>query len=202
MIHQELNALCNKLSAEKGIYEAAAINAENELRLAEADKEALDVACAFIIQVTQDIQKRVKVMLDGTVNHAAEAIGFDRRFEFTFATSRDKTVVEPKLYKGDYELGSLLSADSGGLAEILALAIRMSFIVLAKRRRFIYLDEDFTGIDRKRLPIACTLLRELSDKLGVQLVINTHLVDLADLSTTTVTTGMKKDGEWERCYAQ
>lgn len=189
--------LCRE--SELNLYTGQMQEATNTVTTAVKDKAAVEEAMAFVLAVTQRIQKQVKAMLDTAVNHAAAVVHFDRTFTFEFSTSRDKTIVTPILSKNGKELGSMLGSDSGGLAEVLALAVRVSFIVLSQKRRFVFLDEDFTGIDRERLPITRALLKELSQKLNVQIVLNTHLSQLSDMGDSTITMKAVKEGEWEKC---
>jgi hypothetical protein len=199
LMPEALEDLVKEKVVERRIAEEMLEARQKALAMAEEEQQAVLSAIEFALSVTGDLQSRVKVMLDSAVNHAAEAIGFDRRFEFAFSVSHDKTVVTPTLYKGEYELGDMLSADSGGLSEVLALAIRASFLVLAKRRRFVYLDEDFTGVDDVRLSLTRELLQELSEKLDTQIVLNTHIPQLTELGSTVINLSAVKQAGWEKC---
>ena len=106
---------------------------------------------------------------------------FDDPYEFRieFRSLRGKTQADLKFYKGDEEYDPMESA-GGGVLDVASFALRLACLVLQKGkvRPILFLDEPFKFVSKNYLPRVASLLEELSNKLGIQIVQVTHLEDL------------------------
>jgi len=152
---------------------------EEKRNLKQAEKELEDTKEAQSItqQVAQIIQQQAHKKIEGVVTKCLEAVfGDEYGFKIRFDRKRGKTEANLLLLKHDHEIEDVLNADSGGVIDTAALALRLSCIVLAKPhlRRIIIMDEPFRNLDIQNRERIRVLLEKLSKDFKVQFIIVTH----------------------------
>lgn len=73
-----------------------------------------------------------------------------------------------------------MSASGGGVIDVAAFALRLACLLLAtpRPRRLLVLDEPFRFVSAKYRPKIRALLLQLSEELGVQIILVTHITEL------------------------
>ena len=84
-------------------------------------------------------------------------------------------------------------ASGVGAMDVAAFALRVASwsMQTPKRRNVIILDEPFKYLDKARQPQASQMLKEISDRLGIQFIIVTHESTLAEYADKTFTVGIR-----------
>jgi len=125
--------------------------------------------------VQQNLQKRIN-----TIVQMALDIVFDNppKFEMLIAQRRGKTEVDI-LTNGLKPIDS----DGGGVIDIITFALRSALWSIRPNRKTFILDEPFRNLSRNLLPRASEMVKTMSDKLGLQIIMVTHHTtddDIAD----------------------
>jgi DNA repair exonuclease SbcCD ATPase subunit len=97
-------------------------------------------------------------------------------FRIDFRRKRGRTEANLILLKDGYEIEDALNADSGGVVDVAAFALRLACIVLAKPslERIIIMDEPFRNLDQQNRESVRMLLEELALDFKIQFIIVTH----------------------------
>ncbi len=147
--------------------------------------EGLNIEAAQVIiqQVSRETQEQLKFHIESIVSMALEAV-FDEPYKFKvlFEIKRNQTEAVCK-FERDGELIDPMTATGGGAVDVASFALRVTLWSLGKTRSTIILDEPFRFVSQDLQPRAGALIKELSDKLGIQFIVVTHsqiMVDAAD----------------------
>ena len=183
-----INNLRQKLEHKKGQQ----IQLQKDLKKAQREKEAITVVIAdseqaqAIIQiVAQKTQSELEYRLSEIVSLALAAV-FEHPYNLkvNFVIQRGKTECI-LLFEKNGELFDPLFSSGGGAVDIAAMALRVAIWSLTqpKTRNVLILDEPFRFLSREYQVKASVMLKELSQKLGLQIIMVSHseyLIDGAD----------------------
>ena len=134
-------------------------------------------------QIAQTIQQQAHNKIAGVVSRCLETV-FDGEdvygFKIHFERKRRKTEAKLILTKNEHEINNPLDADSGGVLDVAAFALRLASLILAKPklRRIIILDEPFKFVSDDYLQNVKLLLEGLAKDFKVQLIMVTHIKQL------------------------
>jgi len=140
-----------------------------------------------LVEVSRQTQAHLKTIIENLVNLCLKSVFSDREFEFKadFQIKRNKMECEFLVYENGHEF-SPKDEMGGSILDIISFALRIILWSLEKprSRNVIIMDEPFkfTG---KLITKAVQMVKELSNKLGIQFIINTHsdeLIYIADRS--------------------
>lgn len=136
---------------------------------------AIDSASTLIQGVAKETQEKIRVHLNSLVTKALQTVYPEdlHYFNLKFVSERNQTSVYPVLVKGENELDPL--DNSGGMAEVIAFALRIALITIGKKSKVLILDEPFTGVSIERIPLVQEFLYEIGKDLGIQFLVTSHL---------------------------
>lgn len=143
-------------------------------------------------QTAQKTQNRLSFHISNFISSSLEAIwGKDAyTFSLEFIEKRNKTEVSMLLHtpEGDVSLDSLNNVrGGGGVLDIVAFGLRIALWSLqSQRQKVMILDQPLSNLDQEHLPKAGELIKELSDKLGIQFIIINHNPALAEIADNTI----------------
>ena len=164
---------------------------ELEQYINEKEKVVDDLTKArwVLSEVLRITQEKFTGYVENLVTMAIQAI-WDRKTKFIarFEIKRNKSECQLLVQEGDGEPFVPKDEDGGGLVDVISTALRVVLWSLEKprSRNVLLLDEPFKNVGNL-LPRAGQMLKDISEKLGIQLIINTHdkaLMDIADRSWT------------------
>lgn len=174
--------------AREGIQDTLA-QAQAALVLAESEVELLDQVTTMLQGLEAAWQKNFQTSVAKVISRGLTLV-FEEPMELKIVTSikRDVTVAEFKIVQGegDDQIESDILGAKGGTVIALVNVLVRALLVLSARptlRRILILDEPFGLADDTYIPAFGTLLRELCDRLGFQIIIVSHehaLIDVAD----------------------
>ncbi len=134
-------------------------------------------------EVVENTQGNFKRKVENLTTIALRVI-FDRNFEFKFIFEKkgNKIGARPVTLEDGEEF--IPKDEMGGsILNVIGFMMQIIFIVLEKpnRRKTLFLDEPFhwLGDYKKR---AATMLKEISEKLGIQILLVTHDIELAEIA--------------------
>jgi len=154
-------------------------------KLTQAENHLTYVNEAQIIAqfVAKEIQQKAHSKISGVVSRCLETVFVGKDvygLRIHFDRKRKKTEARIVLVKNGHEIDDPKNADSGGVIDVAALALRASCIVLAKPnvRRLITLDEPFKFVDEVYRMNVCSLLEGLAKEFKFQFLMVTHINEL------------------------
>lgn len=196
MSRQYNELIAQAIGAKKQIqksFDMAIFNQkQNEKRL-----KYLEQAQVFLQKVAQDTQSQLKIHVEDIVQLALDAIFPDKYiFEIQFNISYGKTIAELVFIskQSGYVVDPML-ASGGGVVDICSFALRLACWTLSKGiDKVIILDEPFRFLSKNLQERAGTLLKELSNRLNIQIILTTHLDALIDAADNTINIKLDKQG--------
>ena len=157
----------------------------------------LEKAQAFLQKVAQDTQEQLKIHVEDIVQLALDAIFPDKYiFEIQFNTAYGKTTAELVfISKQSGHIVDPMIASGGGVVDVCSFALRLACWTLSRGiDKVIILDEPFRFLSKNLQERAGMLLKELSGKLGIQIILTTHLDALIDAADKTINVRLDKQG--------
>lgn len=158
---------------------------ENKLSDNKNNFNLLIDAQAFLQDVAQKTQSKLKLQIEDIVNLALETC-FPNEYEFRidFSVSRGKTEAEliflSKLTGNKIDP---MNASGGGVVDLTSFALRIACYTLQYNiNNVIVLDEPFRFISRDLQDKAGQILKSLSQKLGLQIIMVTHIPELVNVA--------------------
>lgn len=157
----------------------------------------LEQAQAFLQKVAQDTQSQLKFQIEDIVNLALETC-FPNEYEFQlqFNIARGKTDAE--LVFLSQKTGrpiDPMNASGGGVVDLTAFALRIASYALEQGvDNVIILDEPFRFISRDLQARAGEILKSLSTKLGLQIIMVTHIGQMIDVADKVFEVKKNSDG--------
>jgi len=139
-----------------------------------AVKEAQEI----VQQLAQQIQQQTHNKIAGVVDRCLKTVfGDEYGFVIHFERKRGRTEAELVLLRDGNEIDDPLNADSGGVVDVAAFALRLSCLILNKPplRRILILDEPFKFVSAEYLGNVRMLLESLSKDFGIQIIMVTHI---------------------------
>ena len=165
---------------QKRLKETVELKKESERKL-----KLLEQAQVFLQKVAQSTQEKLKYQIEDIVNLALESV-FPNEYEFKieFNVSRGKTDAE--LIFLDKKTGKTIDpmeASGGGVIDLTAFSLRISAWALENGTdNLIILDEPFKFISRDLQERAGEILKTLSEKMKLQIIMVTHIPEFIEVA--------------------
>ena len=146
----------------------------------------LEDAQTFLQKVAQETQEHLKFKIEDIVNLALETcFPGEYSFRLNFNISRGKTEAELVFLSQSSDRPiDPMNASGGGVVDIACFALRIASYVLEQGiDNVIVLDEPMKFVSKDLLDSAGEILKVLSTKLGLQIIMVTHenkFIDIAD----------------------
>lgn len=142
-------------------------------------------AQALVQLVVKEIQESLQHNISYIVTLAESAV-FDDPYDFVvrFEPRRGVTECDLLFSKDGQEMNPIRSS-GGGAIDVAALALNCSFLILEGREPVLILDEPFHNINdptRELHRKAAEMLKEVSTRLGIQMIIVTGLTEITGVA--------------------
>ena len=110
-----------------------------------------------------------------------------------FVQRRNKTECDLYFVRDDEKVDPL-SASGGGAVDVAAFALRVASWSMQRprSRNTLILDEPFRYLSSNLLPLAGEMLKEISEKLKLQIIMVSHCEELIEAADKTFTVTIKK----------
>lgn len=158
--------------------------------LSEVSQSALDHRQAQEIaqEAARAVQEASHAQIASIVSRCLRSVfREDYEFRIIFDKKRGKTEARFVFIKDGEEVDPLKSS-AGGEIDVASFALRLAALLLhqPKLRRLLVLDEPMKFLSRNFRPAVAQLLEELSEELGVQIILITHLPELEIGEVTSI----------------
>ncbi len=141
-------------------------------------------ARALIQAVAQKTQENLEFHISNFVTMALTAI-LDNAPTFVVRMVQRRNTVECDLFfEQNGTETEVMEFSGGGVKDIASFALRIAYWVLKKNRAVFLLDEPFKNVSANYMEKTGEMVRRTADKLGLQIIMTTHveeLIDTADL---------------------
>lgn len=144
---------------------------------AESYSKAVSEAQILVQSAAESIQNIAHQRIASVVTKCLRTVfGEEYEFKINFVKRRSRTEAELVFVKDGMEIDPLM-ASGGGVVDVASMALRLSCLMLVQppRRRLLILDEPFKYLSSRYRLIARDLLQELSYRMGIQMIIVTHM---------------------------
>lgn len=164
-----------------------------ELAVLEVCQVSLEKAGALIQDTAQKTQNQLSIRVEDIVQMAIDTCFSSENYQFRlkFEPKRGRTEASLDLMKDGWVSDPLVS-NGGGLADIESFGLRISSWSLGQTDNCIILDEPFKFLDETLKPLAGDILKELSQRLGIQFIIVTHDESIMAVADQVITVGLRK----------
>lgn len=185
---QSLRQLKTQLQGEVSRWELAQSNhkaATIQLTKAEQSQAVIEEGVRVFQAAAASTQEKIHAAFT-TVGTQALAAVFPDPYELVlrFPVKRGRTEAQLVLKRGEMELDPLRST-GGGVIDLTAFALRLSALRISQPaiRQVLLLDEPFRFVSRGYRVRVASLLRQLAQDHGVQIIMVTHHPELQDIGT-------------------
>lgn len=140
----------------------------------------LGEAQAILQEVAQELQGKVHGRISGLVTRCLRGVfGDEYAFDLQFEQKRGKTEATPVFLRNGIVLDPL-TASGGGVVDVAAFSLRLAQMELSRPplRKLLVLDEPFKFVSEEFIGSVARLLEVLTEEMGVQIVLVTHLKEL------------------------
>jgi exonuclease SbcC len=181
----DLQVIRRQLEQQKGRRDQVAdsIRRTGEtIKLKKRDLRRHEQAREIIREVGLKTQQQLQLHISDITSLALEAV-FDDPYKLVAEFVQRRNQTECDLYfERDGERVDPLSASGGGAVDVAAFALRVASWSMQrpKSRPTIILDEPMRFLSADRLPLASEMVKQLSDRLGLQFIIVTHEEELTE----------------------
>lgn len=156
---------------------------KNEIEKNKIKLENLKKAIEYLQYIAGETQKQVSIYIEDIINLALDTCWPDRyKFKVEFVSKRGKSEAELYLLHNGIKVKPS-EATGGGVMNMIAFALSIAFYSLGKSDNVLILDEPFQRLSKENQPRAGKILKNLSKKIGLQMLIITHndgIIEVAD----------------------
>ena len=189
----------NKLSSAQGqrAYIGRQIIEEETLIDSYVDKlHSLEEAQVFLQKVAQATQEQLRVHIKDIVQLCLDSVWpGEVEFDLIYEVKNGRTVAKLAFIIDGEEVDPL-DADGGGLVDIASFALRIAVWTLGNTRNTIVLDEPMKHLSDNLQPLAAEIIKELSEKLGLQIIMITHRKELTGIADKVFEVSRKRVGDY------
>ncbi len=178
-ITQYRNKLENLKGQKSQLENQITINKKN-IKQYNQDKLESESAQKILQIVAKQTQDQIIFHISDIVTLALNSI-FDEPYQFKldFVEKRGKTEAELYFLRNDVKIDPL-TASGGGVVDIASIALRIALWSLSNRNNTIILDEPGKFISKNYINRVAEMLKMLSEKLNLQLILVTHINELKE----------------------
>lgn len=169
-----------RAKAQHDLYVEQLTVAETKLEEKELYLENCQKVRAYIQVVAETTQKQIEYHISNLVTMALAAV-FPDPYEFIleFTQRRNKTEAD-LIFRKDGNDGDPVAIAGGGALDVASFALRAATWALKPSRKTLLLDEPGKFISRDLQSKFSEMLKMISDKLGIQLIIVSHIPEITD----------------------
>jgi DNA repair exonuclease SbcCD ATPase subunit len=169
-----------RLKGKKKQLQEQIISNKKNLNQYKIDKEQSESAQKILQIIARQTQEQIIFHISDIVSLALNSI-FDEPYQFKldFVEKRGKTEAELYFLRNNIKIDPL-TASGGGVVDIASIALRIALWSLSNKNNIIVLDEPGKFISKNYIGRVAEMLKMLSEKLNLQLIIVTHIDQLKE----------------------
>jgi hypothetical protein len=155
--------------------------AEDRLLVAQEWAECSRNGLEILQLLAQGVQQKAHSKIAGVVTKCLSSV-FDDPYEFNIIFDRKRGSTEARLRFTRRGLDvDPLTASGGGMVDVAAFALRVACLILSRPRlsRVLVLDEPFRFVSEQYQDNVRSMMEQLSEEMGIQIIMITHNENLA-----------------------
>lgn len=142
--------------------------------------------------VAQSVQKNLEFQVSNLVSTALASVFPDSyEFKLSFVERRNKTECDLFFVKNGQECDPM-TASGGGVLDVTNFALRVAIWAIKKTRNLFILDEPFRFVSIDLQEKCSQMVKEISDKLGIQIIMVSHLPNIISSADKIINITNKK----------
>lgn len=171
---------------------------KQEIKVIENKLASLKRVASIFKKSAVSSQSYLSEYLTALVTDSIKVVFPDRNlvFKVDFSTNRD-TQCNISLEEDGKKL-SLFDSEGYGVLDIISIVLRAAYIILDKSEKIMILDEPFRNLSVDRHEAASQMLCDLSHRLRMQIIINTHLIGIEDIADKTILIKRNQNGLYKQ----
>ena len=175
MTLEEIRTATSKAQSSQLYMSGAIGKRESEIATSIEDTAAFEDAQLLIQETAKETQETIRFHIQDLVQHALDAI-FPGTYKFLveFTVSRGRTEARLLVEKGGNVMDDLMEDEGGTLVQIVAMALRIAVWTLAPTDNVLIFDEPGNQVSAQYKPIFAEIIRGLSQRLGIQILMVSH----------------------------
>ena len=162
---------------------------ENQVKVLGKHSLYCEEAQVIIQDVAQQTQAQLEYHISELVTLAMSAV-FEDPYELKveFVLRRNRTECDIWFKRGENFINPMM-ASGGGAVDVAAFALRVALWSLArpKTNNILILDEPMRFLSKTLQPQASAVIKEISERLGIQIIYVTHSEDLVEAADKVIT---------------
>ncbi len=107
---------------------------------------------------------------------------YNYTFNILFVERRNKIEVDFVLTDPDGEQYHPTDDVGGGVADMISMLLRITYITLSKHINILFADEPLKFIDKDRVPVAAQFIKKVCEDLNFQIVMATHIPEFMQVA--------------------
>lgn len=156
---------------------------KNQLQELQNEKTLLNEAQLIAINAGREVQKNLEIRLTPIVNAVLSAVMIEDEYSLsleynTRGTATKLNQIKFVLTKNGIPITNLLKEESGGVLQLIAMALRWSFVLLnSTSRRILILDEPVVALSTCECDYQVKfkdILMKLVEEFTFQIIMSTH----------------------------
>lgn len=160
------------------------------------ERKKLAKARGLLLLFSRSVQEEIKEQIENIITDALKTVLRDRPYEFSLKFKPRKNRIDciPIVYDGNVNL-SPKDDMGGGSWPVIGFPLRVVF--LGNNRPLIWLDEPLKGAlgrENDLMLRALRVFKDVSSKLGIQVIINSHEADFQEIADNTIK--IRHNGRW------
>jgi len=192
---QEIRNQFERLSGEKRQLEKALFQAAQDIKEKKRDLRRHEQAREIIREVGLKTQQQLQYHISDITSLALEAV-FKNPYQLIVEFVERRNKIECDLYfeRDENKINPLLAA-GGGAVDIASFALRVACWSMRKprSRNILILDEPFRYLSANLLPRAGEMLKQISEKLNLQIIMVSHAEELIENADKIFQVKIRKD---------
>jgi hypothetical protein len=161
-------------------------------------QKTIEIVQALVQKVAKETQEQLKFQIEDIVKTCIDTCFPDEYdFKVEFEIKRGKTECALKFYKNGHEIDDLLESGGGGVVDVASLGLRVAAWCLGNTANTLVLDEPGKFVSRCLVRQFADVIKVLSEKLGLQIIMVSHIPEFIENSEKVFNVKLEKKGQWE-----
>jgi len=175
---KEYRTRYNKAIGQRDLLVKQLTDTETSLINAELHLENCQKVRSYVQIVAEQTQKKIEYHISNLVSMALSSV-FPDPYEFIlrFVQRRNKTEAD-LIFMKDGNEGDPMDVSGGGALDVASFALRAAAWSIKPSRKVLFLDEPGKFISRNLQEKFGEMLKMISNKLGIQLIVISHIPEI------------------------
>lgn len=181
-----------RLDATRELLWQQLTDAKADLARMQAHSAAVEEVIALLQTVSRQTQDQLRYQVEDIVQTAIDTV-FPGRYQFrmVFEDRNNRTAASIYLEQDGLRMDPM-DSNGGGVGDLVALGLRMACWTIGRTDNVLIMDEPYKNLSANFRPVMVEILRNLSRRLGLQIILVTHDPEIIAVADRTFTLALRK----------